>query len=48
MYKASQAQGGGDQDGPGADAGAGSSRKADDGVVDAEFEEVDDSKKRSA
>jgi molecular chaperone DnaK len=49
MYKASQAQGGDDAGptaGPGADAGG--ARKADDGVVDAEFEEVDDGKKRSA
>ncbi|WP_027134519.1 molecular chaperone DnaK [Geminicoccus roseus] len=51
MYKATQAQGGGDDAGgsagPGAGAG-GASGRADDGVVDAEFEEVDDSKKRSA
>ncbi|HEX2525968.1 MAG TPA: Hsp70 family protein, partial [Geminicoccus sp.] len=49
MYKASQAQGGGDDaGGPTGGADAGGARRADDGVVDAEFEEVDDSKKRSA
>jgi molecular chaperone DnaK len=50
MYKASQAQGGGDDAGPTAGPGpdTGSTGKADDGVVDAEFEEVDDNKKRSA
>jgi molecular chaperone DnaK len=47
MYKASQAQGGGDA-GPTGGADAGGARRPDDGVVDAEFEEVDDSKKRSA
>ncbi|WP_191059438.1 molecular chaperone DnaK [Geminicoccus harenae] len=50
MYKASQAQGGGDAgNGPAGGAGGGAgARPAEDGVVDAEFEEVDDSKKRSA
>ena len=48
MYKASQAPGGGDDmGGPQPGAGA-SSGKADDGVVDAEFEEVDENRKRSA
>ena len=49
MYKAGQAQGGGDGD-PAGGAGSadGGSARADDGVVDAEFEEVDDNKKRSA
>ena len=44
MYAASQAGGGGDQ--PGADAGDGSAKNED--VVDADFEEVDDDKKKSA
>jgi molecular chaperone DnaK len=43
MYKAQQAEEGGDA-GAG-DAGADPSAKADDGVVDADFEEVDDDKK---
>jgi molecular chaperone DnaK len=45
MYKASQAQGGDDTPPPGDDA-AGS--KPDDNVVDAEFSEVDDDKKKGA
>jgi molecular chaperone DnaK len=44
MYAASQAGAGGDQ--PGADAGDGSAKNED--VVDADFEEVDDDKKKSA
>jgi len=48
MYQASQAQGGGDA-GPGATGGAeAGGQKADDNVVDAQFEEVDDKKKKSA
>ncbi|HWL69237.1 MAG TPA: molecular chaperone DnaK [Geminicoccus sp.] len=46
MYKASQGQGGSDA-GSGPSGGA-DARPAEEGVVDAEFEEVDDSKKRSA
>ena len=50
MYKASQGQGGGDAgSGPAGGPGGGAdARPAEEGVVDAEFEEVDDSKKRSA
>ena len=53
MYKASQAAGGGDQPqdpAGGASAGgpSGGQPKADDNVVDAQFEEVDDKKKKSA
>ena len=44
MYAASQSDAGGDQ--PGADSGAGSAKNED--VVDADFEEVDDDKKKSA
>ncbi len=42
MYKAQAEAGSG---GPGGDAGPGASAHADDKVVDAEFEEVDDKKK---
>jgi len=53
MYKAEaasqQSQGGGDgQAGPGAGPGASAGGQPDDKVVDAEFEEVDEKKKRSA
>jgi molecular chaperone DnaK len=49
MYKAQQEAGGGGT--PGDDAGggpAGGARAGGEGVVDAEFEEVDDERKRSA
>ena len=49
MYKdqaaASQGPGPGDAGGPG---GPGASSTADEGIVDAEFQEVDEDKKRSA
>ncbi|MDH3658648.1 MAG: molecular chaperone DnaK [Alphaproteobacteria bacterium] len=51
MYKAqaeSEAAAGSGDDGPGADAGGDASSSRDDGVVDADFEEVDDDKKKSA
>jgi molecular chaperone DnaK len=55
MYKASQAAGGEPGAGPGGpEAGggpggpSGGQQKADDNVVDAQFEEVDDKKKKSA
>ena len=46
MYKAEQAQGGGEAGGPGAGPQAGGT--SDEKVVDAEFEEVDEKKKKSA
>jgi molecular chaperone DnaK len=45
MYKAQQAQGGGEGAAPGAEGG---DQPKDDNVVDAEFSEVDDDKKGAA
>jgi molecular chaperone DnaK len=47
MYRA-QAEGGGDGDGGAAGGGSGSAGASDENVVDADFEEVDDDKKKSA
>jgi molecular chaperone DnaK len=48
MYKAQQGQAGETPPGAGADAGGGEEPQKDDNVVDAEFSEVDDDKKKGA
>jgi molecular chaperone DnaK len=50
MYRAQQSEtaGGGDGEGRGGGGGAGESGRGDDNVVDADFEEVEDDKKKSA
>jgi molecular chaperone DnaK len=48
LYRASQAQGGGESGGPGAGASGAAGGGGDDKVVDADFEEVDEQKKRGS
>jgi molecular chaperone DnaK len=48
LYRASQAQGGGEPGGPGAGASGAAGEAGNDKVVDADFEEVDEQKKRGS